>query len=273
RCAVEPPPRQHGNGWWEVTAPTVNWSSAFGTTAPAWSPVDWCLGTDHGAHPPDSKSPCFSNHAPINWSYDQGDRPSRRGTIPHLRGTGTYQSGQALERGNRTHPSGRLERRHHPLSGRPRRCAPRVGALPLRLFGGPAAHSGHGSFHRGAGGSFGGDDRHRGPHRGCPGGPAHHERPRRQGPTSVLLAEAYLAAIRDPVLHETVSQLLARTRTSITDWLERLGTPQPEAVAEILCAFFDGSVLHRALMPVPGPESYLEPLRRLTSDAFPEGKT
>ena len=94
-----------------------------------------------------------------------------------------------------------------------------------------------------------------------------------KGPTSVLLAEAYLAAIRDPVLHETVSQLLARTRTSITDWLERLGTPQPEAVAEILCAFFDGSVLHRALMPVPGPESYLEPLRRLTSDAFPEGKT
>src|SRR5699024_1035596 len=58
----------------------------------------------------------------------------------------------------------------------------RAGALPLRLFGGPAAHSGHGSFHRGAGGSFGGDDRHRGPHRGCPGGPAHHERPRRQGP-------------------------------------------------------------------------------------------
>src|SRR5699024_11752175 len=82
--------------------------------------------------------------------------------------------------------------------------------------------------------------------------------------------EAYLAAIRDPVLHETVSQLLARTRTSITDWLERLGTPQPEAVAEILCAFFDGSVLHRALMPVPEPESYLEPLRRLTSDSSPK---
>ena len=92
-------------------------------------------------------------------------------------------------------------------------------------------------------------------------------------PASVLLAEACLAAIRDPVLHETVSQLLERTRTSIADWLARLGTPQPEAVAEILCAFFDGPVLHRALMPVPGPESCLEPLHRLTSDSFPEGKT
>lgn len=94
-----------------------------------------------------------------------------------------------------------------------------------------------------------------------------------KGPASVLLAEACLAAIRDPVLHETVSQLLERTRTSIADWLARLGTPQPEAVAEILCAFFDGPVLHRALMPVPGPESCLEPLHRLTSDSFPEGKT
>lgn len=93
-----------------------------------------------------------------------------------------------------------------------------------------------------------------------------------ENPASVLLAEAYLAALRDPSLHETVSRLLERTRASISDWLERLGTPQPEAVAEVLCAFFDGLVLHRALVPVPSPEFYLEPLRRLTSGAVPEGK-
>lgn len=90
-------------------------------------------------------------------------------------------------------------------------------------------------------------------------------------PVSLLLVEAYLAAIRDPALHETVARLLERTRTAIADWLERLGTPQPEAVAELLCAFFDGLVLHRALAPVPTSDAYLEPLRRLTSGAVPKG--
>ncbi|WP_116246889.1 TetR/AcrR family transcriptional regulator [Nocardiopsis sp. FIRDI 009] len=82
-------------------------------------------------------------------------------------------------------------------------------------------------------------------------------------PASILFAEAYLAATRDPELHATMSRVLLDVRSAITAWLTGHGTPHAEAVAELLCAFFDGVVLHRALIPVPDPESYTEPLRRL----------
>ncbi|MEV2276986.1 TetR/AcrR family transcriptional regulator [Nocardiopsis sp. NPDC049922] len=82
-------------------------------------------------------------------------------------------------------------------------------------------------------------------------------------PASVLFAEAYLAATRDPELRTTMSRILLDVRSAITAWLTGHGTPQPEAVAELLCAFLDGIVLHRALIPVPAPEAYAEPLRRL----------
>ncbi|WP_051415511.1 TetR/AcrR family transcriptional regulator [Nocardiopsis sp. CNT312] len=82
-------------------------------------------------------------------------------------------------------------------------------------------------------------------------------------PDSVLFAEAYLAATRDPVLRASMSRLMAEVRTGIEKRLRTHRVPQPEAVAELLCAFLDGLVLHRALGPVPGPEAYAEPLRRL----------
>ncbi|OLT30645.1 TetR family transcriptional regulator [Nocardiopsis sp. CNR-923] len=86
-----------------------------------------------------------------------------------------------------------------------------------------------------------------------------------EDPASVLFAEAYLAASRDPELHTTMSRILLDVRSAMTVWLTDHGTPQPEAVAELLCAFLDGIVLHRALIPVPGPRAYAEPLRRLLS--------
>lgn len=84
-------------------------------------------------------------------------------------------------------------------------------------------------------------------------------------PGSVLIAEAYLAASRDPRLREGLGRVLSDTRAAITAWLERLGTPQAEAVAELVCAVLDGLLLHRGLGPVPSVDAYLEPLRRLTA--------
>ena len=92
-------------------------------------------------------------------------------------------------------------------------------------------------------------------------------------PASVLVTEAYLAATRDPELHAVMARIVIETRDAIAAWLREHGTPQPEAAAELVCAFFDGVVLHRALGPVPPAEAYLEPLRRLLATPAPEGDT
>jgi DNA-binding transcriptional regulator YbjK len=88
-------------------------------------------------------------------------------------------------------------------------------------------------------------------------------------PVSVLVTEAYLAATRDPELHAVMSRIVVDTRAAIAAWLRNHGTPQAEAAAELVCAFFDGVVLHRALGPVPPAEAYLEPLRRLLAAPAP----
>lgn len=85
-------------------------------------------------------------------------------------------------------------------------------------------------------------------------------------PAPVLMAEAYLAATRDPELHSTVYRALSETRDAVTAWLGRLGTPQPEAAAELVCALLDGFVMHRAMGLAPDPQAYRQPLRRLLSD-------
>ncbi|WP_304454915.1 TetR/AcrR family transcriptional regulator [Nocardiopsis sp. YSL2] len=90
-------------------------------------------------------------------------------------------------------------------------------------------------------------------------------------PASVLVTEAYLAATRDPELHAVMARIVVETRDAIAAWLRRHGTAQPEAAAELVCAFFDGVVLHRALGPVPPAEAYLEPLRRMLAAPTTEG--
>ncbi|RKS08977.1 TetR family transcriptional regulator [Nocardiopsis sp. Huas11] len=90
-------------------------------------------------------------------------------------------------------------------------------------------------------------------------------------PASVLVTEAYLAATRDPELHAVMARIVTGTRDAVTAWLREHGTPDPEAASELVCAFLDGVVLHRALGPVPPADAYLEPLRRMLAAPAPEG--
>jgi AcrR family transcriptional regulator len=65
---------------------------------------------------------------------------------------------------------------------------------------------------------------------------------------SRLTTEAFLAAARVPRLQAELSSVLVRMRAMLADWLRRHGFHgDPEPVATVLAAVFDGLVLHRAV--------------------------
>lgn len=68
-------------------------------------------------------------------------------------------------------------------------------------------------------------------------------------PTSVLFAETYLAATRDPALRAEVAEVIADFRARLAAWLAANDVAAPEATAAVVGAAIDGLVLQRALDP------------------------
>lgn len=64
-----------------------------------------------------------------------------------------------------------------------------------------------------------------------------------------LLVEAYLAATRDPELHEQMSTVMLGLRAEVSGALADAGHPRPEAAAALVLAAMDGLVLQRGLDP------------------------
>ncbi|MFE7897241.1 TetR/AcrR family transcriptional regulator [Streptomyces sp. NPDC057424] len=84
-------------------------------------------------------------------------------------------------------------------------------------------------------------------------------------PASLLFTEAYLAATRDALLHERMSELMTGFRTSLAAALARSGHHAPEDAASVIMAVFDGFVLHKGLDPELSAARVAPLLRRLTS--------
>ncbi|WP_100448777.1 TetR/AcrR family transcriptional regulator [Glycomyces xiaoerkulensis] len=87
-------------------------------------------------------------------------------------------------------------------------------------------------------------------------------------PESLLFIEAYLAALRDPELHQAIARLFTGFRGALAAALERAGHPDPDPAAALLAASFDGLVLHKGLDPELSA-SRLAPLVRHIAE--PEG--
>jgi AcrR family transcriptional regulator len=85
-------------------------------------------------------------------------------------------------------------------------------------------------------------------------------------PTSVLFAEAYLAATRDGELRAELSRLLDEFRGVLTSWLAAQGTKAPADTAAVLTAAVDGVMLHRTLHPGLTSAAVTPVLRRLLGD-------
>jgi AcrR family transcriptional regulator len=85
-------------------------------------------------------------------------------------------------------------------------------------------------------------------------------------PTSLLFAEAYLAATRDGELRAELSRLLDEFRGVLTSRLAAQGTKAPADTAAVLAAAVDGVVLHRALHPGLTSAAITPVLRRLLGD-------
>ncbi|OQO89444.1 TetR family transcriptional regulator [Saccharomonospora piscinae] len=68
-------------------------------------------------------------------------------------------------------------------------------------------------------------------------------------PASRLFLEAYLAATRDAVLHDSIAELMKEFRSAVATTLARAGHPDPDGVAVLLLAVIDGLLLHRGLDP------------------------
>lgn len=85
-------------------------------------------------------------------------------------------------------------------------------------------------------------------------------------PTSVLFAEAYLAATRDGELRAELSRLLDDFRGVLTSWLAAQGLKAPADTAAVLAAAVDGVMLHRALHPGLTSAAVTPVLRRLLGD-------
>ncbi|WP_335992266.1 TetR/AcrR family transcriptional regulator [Glycomyces sp. MUSA5-2] len=83
-------------------------------------------------------------------------------------------------------------------------------------------------------------------------------------PSSLLFIEAYLAATRDPLLHDQMHGLVADFRAAVTASLARSGHPAPEAAAILIAAVIDGILLHKGLDPALSATRLVPLLRRLT---------
>jgi AcrR family transcriptional regulator len=88
-------------------------------------------------------------------------------------------------------------------------------------------------------------------------------------PASLLFIEAYLAANRDPVLHERMRELVTGFRATLTTSLARADHPAPEEAATIVMAVIDGFILHKGLDPELSIARIMPLLRQLT-DAEPK---
>jgi AcrR family transcriptional regulator len=82
--------------------------------------------------------------------------------------------------------------------------------------------------------------------------------------TTLLLAEAFLAANRDERLRAQLIGVLRDFRAAIAAWLDGHGTSDPDVTAAVLAAALDGLALHRALDPSLRVVTLTEPLIRLT---------
>ncbi|MGJ7905946.1 TetR/AcrR family transcriptional regulator [Actinopolyspora sp. H202] len=82
-------------------------------------------------------------------------------------------------------------------------------------------------------------------------------------PESVLFVEAYLAATREPELHERIAAVLTELRTALTDRFTAHGITDAETTAAVVVASLDGLVMHRALNPALTPGTVRPVLRRL----------
>jgi AcrR family transcriptional regulator len=85
------------------------------------------------------------------------------------------------------------------------------------------------------------------------------------GPTSLLLAETYLAATRDEVLRSELSAVVAEFQQQLTRWLAEHGASTPDGTAVVLAAALDGLVLHRGMNPRLTSATVAPVLRRLAS--------
>ncbi|MEU8875967.1 TetR/AcrR family transcriptional regulator [Streptomyces javensis] len=89
-------------------------------------------------------------------------------------------------------------------------------------------------------------------------------------PASLLFIEAYLAATRDPQLHDQMSELVSDFRGALAGSLARSGHPAPEAAATVVMALFDGFLLHKGLDPQLSA-ARIAPLLRQFTDTEPNG--
>jgi AcrR family transcriptional regulator len=81
-------------------------------------------------------------------------------------------------------------------------------------------------------------------------------------PMSVLFVETYLAAARDPALHDAVRGVLDTFRSELARTLAERGVATPGATAAVLAAAIDGVMLHRALDPGFDAQAVAPVLRR-----------
>ncbi|BCK67390.1 TetR family transcriptional regulator [Streptomyces libani subsp. rufus] len=89
-------------------------------------------------------------------------------------------------------------------------------------------------------------------------------------PASLLFIEAYLAATRDPQLHDQMSELVIDFRGALAGSLALSGHPAPEAAATVVMALFDGFLLHKGLDPELSA-ARIAPLLRQLTDTEPNG--
>lgn len=82
-------------------------------------------------------------------------------------------------------------------------------------------------------------------------------------PASLVVVEAYLAATRDPELHQALRELVAGFRRDVAAWLAAHGHDRPEQTASVLAATVDGVLLHRPLNPHLRSDDVLPVLRKL----------
>ncbi len=91
-------------------------------------------------------------------------------------------------------------------------------------------------------------------------------------PTSLLLAEAYLAATRDETLRVELVALLEEFCQQLARWLGEHGADTPYATASVVAAIIDGVMLHRSLDPELTSSVIAPIVRRLVSHPIRPGE-